>query len=177
MKKNRLFVLGIITMFVAILSLTLVSGTMARYTSTVTGSDSVKVAKWDVTVNTVSGKATEQEFGFNLFDTIVDTVDGAADDDVKTGVIAPGTKGEFTFTVKNSSEVNAEMDITFTYDLKNVPLVIKLQKDEDTAQTLANVTNQAIDMNTTITYKVTWEWAYGEDSASDTQLGIDEPTI
>ena len=68
MKKNRIFILGIVTMFVAILSLTLVSGTLARYTSSGKGSDSVQVAKWDVRIDTESlTSVTPSSHTFELF--------------------------------------------------------------------------------------------------------------
>ena len=40
MKKNKIFTLGLVITFVFVVSLTLVSGTFAKYTSTVTGNDS-----------------------------------------------------------------------------------------------------------------------------------------
>ena len=116
MRKNRLFILGIFTVMVALVSLSLVSGTWAKYTSTVSGKDTARVAKWDVKVNTVKGASTKQTVTFDLFSTtaILDTKDGLAETDVTNNpdddknVIAPGTKGKVTFTLRNDSEVSAE---------------------------------------------------------------------
>ncbi|MDD7314818.1 MAG: hypothetical protein PUH11_03725, partial [Bacilli bacterium] len=114
MKKNKVLLLGIITVFVAIFSLTLVSGTWAKYTSTVSGADNAKVAKWEWKVSDLEVKQgmTSTNFKFDLFNTIKDTA-GADEKDVKENLIAPGTSGEFSFNIANLSEVNAKYYITF----------------------------------------------------------------
>ena len=101
-----------------------VGSTFAKYTSTVEGSSTATVATWkftdanaaDVTSNIVVPNAATGEVVFDLFDVsaIVDTVDGNDDADVADGVIAPGTRGHFSFNVKNESQVNATYAITFT---------------------------------------------------------------
>ena len=73
MKKNKFFMLGIITVFVAILSLTFVSSTFARYTSQVSGTDSARVAiwKWSFTEDvqgTQSSLATIDLFKTQVYD-------------------------------------------------------------------------------------------------------------
>ena len=184
MKKNRLFVLGIITMFVAILSLTLVSGTMARYTSTVTGSDTVTVAKWawtlqdDSNVDLAGGTYT-----FGLFDTIVDTVDGNDDAHVKDDRIAPGTKGQFTIHFNNKSEVTAKVFVSFTSNEAVLPIVYSLD-GTNWVGTIAELNDDAevngveVAMETgTYEQVIYWMWAFDEtsdgwDSQKDTNLGL-----
>ena len=58
MKRNKLFILGICTVMVALVSLSLVSGTWAKYTSTVSGSSAARVAKWDVVYTDNAATAT-----------------------------------------------------------------------------------------------------------------------
>ena len=68
MKKNKLFLLGLFVVFAAVLSLSLVSNTLAKYTTSDSGSDTARVAKWGVTVS-ASGDETA----------VLDTADGATE--------------------------------------------------------------------------------------------------
>lgn len=109
MKKNRLFVLGLVTVFVALVSLTFVSSTWAKYTTTAAGSDTARVAYWGFN-DTTSMDITE------LFSDTYDAVKGKS-----TDVIAPGTQGQatfkFSYTVNNNASVGApEVDYVFTVD-------------------------------------------------------------
>lgn len=191
MRKNRLFILGIFTVMVALVSLSLVSGTWAKYTSTVSGEDTAKVAKWDVKYDSTSGAATETTIDFDLFQTIVDTVDNNTDADVDGILLAPGTKGSFEFTIKNDSEVNANYSINFELSsaLQALPLVweVKIFHSDLGNSTLgsfpADVTMPGasdphnFDMGTEITYTIFWEWPFEavepNTNAVDTQHGID----
>lgn len=86
MKKNKLFILGLVTVFVALVSLTLVSSTWAKYTTTQSGSDSARVAYW--------GFNSTADLALNLFE----ETDGTTVKSAVSGqdVIAPGTKGDCT---------------------------------------------------------------------------------
>lgn len=183
MKKNRLFVLGIITMFVAILSLTLVSGTMARYTSTVTGSDTVTVAKWAWTLkNGTNVDLAGGTYTFGLFDTIKDT-GGVDEEDVKEGLIAPGTEGQFTITFNNKSEVTAKVFVSFTSNEAVLPILYSLN-GTNWVGTIAELNDDAevngveVEMETgTYEQVIYWKWAFDEtsdgwDSQKDTNLGL-----
>ena len=126
MRKNRLFILGIFTVMVALVSLSLVSGTWAKYTSSVSGSDSARVAKWAFTYDApVSGQSTG-DIKFDLFNTIKDSNGTDAETDVAANLIAPGTSGSFVLTFTNASEVTAEYAIAFDVDKKGVPLEFKV---------------------------------------------------
>lgn len=187
MKKNRLFVLGIITMFVAILSLTLVSGTMARYTSTTSGSDTARVAKWSVLVGT-SDAAQTNSFTVDLFKTIVDTKDDSNETDVKPEtagdkIIAPGTKGSFVIDLTNASEVTTSYAIDFTVTKTNNK--IPVQFSINGTDWVNNIDDLDIKMNDAdsptnnvlaalsgnISYTIQWRWAYNGDDTIDTDLG------
>ncbi len=180
MKKNKILVLGLVAAFVAVLSLTLVSGTWAKYTSTVTGSDEARVAKWsfdgvDLTAKTVT---------VNLFDTIKDS-DGNNETDVKSSstdtVIAPGTKGTGTFALKNTGEVTAKAKVTFKVtNANNIP--VKFTKADGTEVTAAADGTYTLDevtlaMGATDATNVTlnWEWPFEaatpNTNEADTTLG------
>lgn len=172
MKKNKIFALGLIVTFVAFISLSLVSSTWAKYTSSVSGTSTATVAKWsfdgvDLSTNTID---------FNLFNTILDTND-EAETDVKAGLIAPGTKGSARFTFKNTGEVNAKaivkLELTNT---SNIPLTFTL--GEETLFADGNSYQKEIPLSmkndTGTTWALNWAWAFGGDDTTDTQLGTAE---
>ena len=181
MKKNKIFTLGLVITFVFVVSLTLVSGTFAKYTSTVTGNDSASVAKWAFQYGTSEGTLSDVDLSstktiaFNLFDTILDTNEDP-ETDVAANKIAPGTKGSFQFVVKNTSEVNATFDLTL-----EVPFEYTIQVNEESASeastTVPSLTTQTIDMNTSVTVTITWEWPFDGNDTADTTLGLAASTV
>ena len=183
MRKNRLFILGIFTVMVALVSLSLVSGTWAKYTSTVSGSDSARVAKWAFTTVDLAHEKVE----FNLFNSIKDSNGTDAETDVAANLIAPGTSGSFSFSVKNESEVNAVYTVAYTSNEAGVPLVFSTDGSSwvGTLEEL-NVTDAAFDMGDTVNITVHWKWAFeggeaaGWQDSNDTSLGTTgtaEPTV
>ncbi len=183
MKKQRFFMLGIITVLVAVLSLTFVSSTFAKYTSTVSGTDTAKVAKWEW--NYKGAKIETNTVSFDLFNTILDTKGGAAETDVDANLLAPGTKGSFEIKLVNKSEVNATYSITFASELQGglgyLPIVFVLKDGEDNElarDTQLSAFNEKIkdvvmNMNsaTDDVYTIEWEWVYEGNNTSDTELG------
>ena len=186
MRKNKFFMLGIITVFVAILSLTFVSSTFARYTSTVSGSDSARVAKWnleynDVHVTNAADNVNTQVVTFDLFNTVKDTKDGNTETDIQdsTGtLVAPGTKGSFSFVLENLSEVNATYAIDYKVtNSNNIPIKFRVQTNggafSEWTSDIADVVATNIAMtNGKATILIEWQWVYGDDSVEDTTLGI-----
>ena len=179
MRKNRLFILGIFTVMVALVSLSLVSGTWAKYTSTVSGSDTAKVAKWAFDGATLAKDGGTGTVTFNLFDTIKDTA-GATEEDVAADRIAPGTSGTVTFELKNTGEVNAKA--TFTISVENTEgIPVKFYKDSAMTQevvlTAGNGTVAAdvvLNMGAAAQdFTLYWQWAFEGDDIADTNLGID----
>ena len=195
MKKNRLFMLGIVTVFVAILSLTLVSSTFAKYTSTVTGEDSAKVAKWAWTyTGTHTGGADEIDLSsaktvdFDIFKVVYDLDNNdlvnksAEETDIERteGIeVAPGTGGFYTFSVTNASEVTAKATFTFAA-LANSTLPIEFSTTnladswtDDLAEINAQIDEQTLAVGATST-EVTlyWRWAFNGDDDIDTNHGI-----
>lgn len=187
MKRNKIFVLGLIAAFVAILSLTLVSGTWAKYTSTVTGSSEARVAKWAFSYDGGTSKADlTQRITFNLFDTLYDTNGSTEGDVVSTNsdkVIAPGTKGSARLSLKNTGEVNATATVTFkvtgSAELLNKLTFNGQALSADGTITLPEV-NLYMNQNAT-NVDFNWEWPFevgttteekNTNNASDTTLGI-----
>lgn len=187
MKKNRTMRVAVLMLALALVTCCFVGSTFAKYTSTAGGSDSVKVAKWEIGVtDTTTPEATSVDITgsnsitFDLFNTIKDT-DDSAETDVKAGLIAPGTQGSFSYEIANLSEVNAKYSLTYAItNESNVPLQFRLSEDDEWTTNLAslNVSDQAIGMeNGEAAVVVYWQWAYGDvadlkDDTDDTDLGI-----
>ena len=202
MRKNKFFMLGIITVFVAILSLTFVSSTFARYTSQVSGTDSARVAKWSFTydgqtsdADVIGNGQADDEYivKFDLFHTVKEYDGTSTEEDLaKTdgSIIAPGTAGSFEFILTNNSEVSAVYYISFeAVNANNIPLQFKLDngtwvndisllnlsennKDTDT-DTKLKYANTTDDEDTT-SHTIYWRWAIGDSNLNnhDTELGI-----
>ena len=113
MKKNKMFILGLLTLFVAVLSLSLVSGTYAKYVTSGSGLDSARVAKWGVQV-TGTGETFAKEYAKddNSFTLAANTVVSTED------VVAPGTSGSMAaFTLAGTPEVAVRVAFTGTLEL------------------------------------------------------------
>ena len=176
MRKNRLFILGIFTVMVALVSLSLVSGTWAKYTSTVSGSDSARVAKWEW--NYKGAKVTTENVSFDLFGTIYEEDTTSTENHVVSGLIAPGTGGSFAISFENESEVTATMNVTFSQtETSDIPVEFSFDKNFATGTVKTNIADlswsEVLSVNSTAVEKtVYWRWAYnvGND-ANDTALG------
>jgi hypothetical protein len=157
------------------------SGTVSKYTSTSTGTASGDIANWEFNVNT-KNIVTEDQFTIALENT-VDTDTGVADNEVAPGKIAPGTKGTFTITLTNSSEVKARYEIDYT--TPNNPALsyrVKVGAGEysESSDTLADITaldNKIMAIQDIVVITVEWTWAYddalnpGVNDVSDTTIG------
>ena len=181
MKKNKMMRLASVLLVLTLLTTSVISGTFAKYTSTVTGSATATVAKWSFEVNDTEIAANPANTViFNLFDT--STNFDEAGNDVATGKIAPGTKGSFNFKVENTSEVSAKYTITFT---TTFPTGItsdrfKFYSDEAMTQeitladgkyTAANAVEIEVGDSEADTVTVYWQWTFGDD-VDDSAIGI-----
>lgn len=185
MKKQRFFMLGIITVLVAVLSLTFVSSTFAKYTSTVSGSDSARVAKWEFEYNNAdvtnaANSSVPQTITFDLFNTIKDSDGTSTETDVATDetLIAPGTSGSFEFVLENLSEVNAKYAIDYTIaNTNSIPVQFRVKTDGGTfsewSSSLTDVVATDIAMESgTTTITVEWQWVFNGNDVTDTTLGL-----
>lgn len=183
MKKNKVLLLGIITVFVAIFSLTLVSGTWAKYTSTVSGTSTATVAKWAWKVGTedvVGGGTTTASFNADLFKAIKEEDTTTGETDVKPGLIAPGTGGQLSFTVENASEVSGKVVLKFeeSENTSNIPLQYSVDGNVwKSAAEFSALTDNTAELKLggtaplTKEFKIYWRWAFTGDDAKDTGLG------
>ena len=163
-----------------ILSTCALSGTFAKYSTTLTSNTSTTtVASWSFNVNDVD--VTKETVTFELFNTVTN-IDGSAETNLRLTdgkMIAPGTTGSFSIKLQNKSEVTAMYDIEFntikTAASENLPIVFS-RDGQNWSSDLPNV-NAGIN---TILYmgsdyveeKFYWKWDYtGENDSVDTALG------
>ena len=188
MKKESIMRLGLATLAITMISTSLLSGTLAKYTGTVTGSDTATVAKfaYDVTDGTtaIEGKTDINIFNYPTTGLVVD------------GKIAPGAGGTFNIVTTNTSEVLVDDTLVFTeentgiipvyytFDGNNYSDVVvdgttAIAGDLAAMSTAISVKNTSLAMtNGTATYTIGWNWATTSDAA-DTAIGTatTAPTI
>ena len=199
MKKQRFFMLGIITVLVAVLSLTFVSSTFAKYTSSKNGNDTARVAKWGVKI-AVDGTAFATTYNDNK------VLSSSTDK-----VVAPGTSKNLTnIQITGTPEVAVEVSFEATLTLAGweigsgeyCPLVFIIdgadykKADNETVAEFAGRVEAVIeaysaqyaantDLSNLSTPTVSWRWDFstGEaNDAKDSELGDlaaedDAPTI
>ncbi len=167
----------------------LISGTMAKYTSTASGSDTARVAKWSIKVNEQEiATNTSQGITFDLFETIGDDWDGGVNDDANVvngvngeNIIAPGTGGVFEVNVENDSEVTAHIDVDLNESkTNNIPIVYSL--DGTNYFTLDQLNNFGVvdgglkdgvelKAGDSHAFDIYWAWAF-DDAAAVNNLGL-----
>ena len=181
MKKNTKKICVMLLLAVVAIASYFVSGTYAKYTRALGGSDTATVAKFSVTAGTLN---KEQNAEIALFDTIKEEDTTSAETHVKENLIAPGTGGKFDITLTNASEVDVDAVITLkeTANTSNVPIKYSL---DGTNWKTADETTKTVGLNyvggtkTSDTITVYWKWVYAGDDSADTKLGEMEtaPTV
>ena len=171
----------------ALLMTCAVCGSVAKYTSSTTGSDSINVAKWEFEVNDKNfATTTAQTLIFNLFDTVNEADTAGTEDHVSNGVIAPGTGGSFSLKIENLSQVDANYTLNFT-ETNNDGIFIQYSLDnstwyDDFSTINADRTDVAIEKEDGAeTVTIYWRWCFegtdtgahaGQTNVKDTALGI-----
>lgn len=186
MEKNKTMKMILITLLIAVIALVLVSGTYAKYTSSASGSDTARVAKWSFIVGG-NDIVAENTFTFDLFKTIKDT-DGKDETDVVSAnadrVIAPGTSGSFDLVLENKSETSAKYSVTYTVtNTESIPVQFSVNGTDwkDNIEEL-NISTSATDTkldanNGTKTITIQWRWAYEntkENATTEEKKATDE---
>ena len=169
MKKNSLMRISSTGLALALVAICAVSGSVAKYTSTASGSDTATVAAWSFTVEDAD-IATSDTFTMDLF------AMQNANVEQTNGLIAPGTEGSVELNFANKSEVNATYDLALSAVTSDNTLPIKYKMDDgewtSDISTLS-ISAEAIAMNDgEANHTLYWMWDYSGDSAIDTQLGI-----
>ena len=186
MEKNKTMRMILITLLIAMIALVLVSGTYAKYTSSASGSDTARVAKWSFIVGG-NDIVAENTFTFDLFKTIKDT-DGKDETDVVSAnadrVIAPGTSGSFDLVLENKSETSAKYSVTYTVtNTESIPVQFSVNGTDwkDNIEELnisASDTKTKLEANDgTATITIQWKWDYEntkENATTEEKKATDE---
>ena len=191
MRKNKMMRAASGILVATLMTTSIISGTFAKYTTSVEGSDKARVASWGI------GQEGDVEFT-NLFTKNYTNVKSATEDDL----IAPGTSGSATFTFGYTApgvttgitapEVAYRFTVstdgsTISDDIKNNPN-IKWKLDEGTAGTWDELIAAIQKLDGTVgaggkeyapgtlptgftaakeTHTVSWEWTYHTDEGAD----------
>ncbi len=126
MKKNVMMRVASALLVAVLLTTCAISGTFAKYTTSATGSDSARVAKWGFeSVGTVAINDL-----FNYTDSGVKNTDGTVD-----GLIAPGTTNtrSFAFTYDTASNSVTKPEVKYTFTVSTA--------DSNCVDTIKNNTN------------------------------------
>ena len=103
MKKNVMMRIASVLLVCVLLSTSVISGTFAKYTTSVTSKDSARVAKWGFNTATIS-----------ISDLFADSYTNVAAGSAEQAIIAPGTEGEVSFKFENTMTAGPEVAYTFT---------------------------------------------------------------
>ena len=189
-KKNNLRSMIIVALLLLLVAVIGFGGyTLSKYVSNKTSGGTAQVAKWGYTVEADATKLFGKNYKFDTTSSVV--TDGKADLTVSSSstanLVAPGTSGFMTFSVKGAAEVLAKVDIEFTVENDIVlnyekggtagtykPVKWTLKKGDTTlvdGKTLADVANELKDKYD-ITYEpnsdgindvytLSWAWDFG----------------
>ena len=184
--------LGIITVLVAVLSLTFVSSTFAKYTTTGSASDSARVAKWGVTISA-------EAFGDDQLEADLATTENEIIAGGEADLLAPGTGIHFA-SIALSGTPEVAVKVTYSAELtltgwtgEYCPLVFVINdqeysmkgfsfttvaefeaKIEELIAAYSNTYEENTDLSTKAADELTVScyWAYeGNDDVKDTALG------
>ncbi len=175
-KRNRsMWAVGLAVLVLAVVTSCLAGFTYAKYTSKIEGSASGSIAKWQWTVNGTEAGASTEKFTMSLGN-ILDTATDNADADVAEGKIAPGTKGSYTFTIANASEVNGQYAIDYTAAEGPIKFYSDAACETELADVVAGDATKLTMSGATNTATITiyWKWNFETENGdeADTALGV-----
>lgn len=191
-KKSKTIIVAAIVLMLCLITTCVVGTTLAKYTTSGSGSDSAQVAKWGVKIEILGDKLFNNEYK-NSSNAV--TVKSTSD------VVAPGTSGSTTFSISGTPEValNVSIDFDMTSDVYLYtyhPLVFTLKQVRNYAGDvdvtlksgtlkeietyLSSWSNKNYNPNTVLdaTFELSWEWKFdgegesvGANDVNDTLLG------
>ncbi|RGY96820.1 hypothetical protein [Clostridium sp. AM58-1XD] len=152
--------LGGLALALTFITTCLMGGTLARYTTEVTGTGSATVAKWSFKANEQTATFTDIDLASTAY-TNIDKAGG--------NKIAPGTDGSFYIEIDGSgSEVAIDYTIAFS-ELSNKPANLKFYSDSGYSTEIADLTAYqdlkgeiaVDDLATPVKKMIYWKWDYG----------------
>lgn len=187
MKRNRMLLAGLFTFALVCVSLTFVGSTYAKYTSEVTGTDTIRAAKYEWTFD---GEDEEDLVGSEL------DLAFASTPDFSDVVIAPDFKFANEFIIKNEGETTLVFTLSQLFDFtatgvasgatnpvllsaqlksgSNEPVTAYAAKDDEIT-TLAEFSTFELAPGASYTLIITFDWPAEptHGNANDTLIGRD----
>lgn len=188
--KNKTFRLVLLLILLVAITMSIISGTLAKYVESVTATDSARVAKFEYELSGID-KTTQT---INLFDTTEDSgiLANLKNDDKK--LIAPGTNGSLEVTLTNKSEVSISAGFTLEEtNENNIPIVygyngkyyssviqknasVTVHNGENAIEIAGNLedlatavgSSETVEQNATKNISLTWAWAFEGDGTTQT---------
>ena len=176
MKTNKMMRIASVLLVAVLLTTCVISGTFAKYTTTSTAEATAKIAKWQIDFTKKDGET--QEFTFDLFATVNDTLNGNDETDVADERIAPGTEGSFKIEFTNNSEVNVQYFMESFTISEGAPADLKFCTTEDGTYVAASafaatINKTTVNMNNKGELTVYWMWDFGEDRVDNAYSALD----
>lgn len=177
-KKGFIGRLAAVAVVLCLITMSLTSGTLAKYASEASGNATATVAAWKVAFKDGSGAEfndSSNKLELNLKDTNQETANLVA-----TDKIAPGTKGSFDLKVDGTG---TEVAFTYTIELDvssctDAPLVFYKDSIADANKVTATdnkitVTGDVMadDTGTVATQTIWWQWDPDKTDVQDTAYG------
>jgi len=168
--------IGVAALALTVVSSCMVGGTLAKYTTTATGTGSAIVAKWAPSFKDAAGGTYTNDTVVKLTDTTV------SENKVAKDRVAPGTDGSFSVQVGgNGTEVGFTYTITIS-EVNNMPKNLKFYKEDGTTELdkegdvyVLTPQDNTIAAGATgdKTITVNWKWPY-ENAAGETANDADD---
>ena len=140
--NNKTFKLALVILLLAFISLSVISGTLAKYVETVSGTDSARVAKFEYSATAGGTTLGLTPVDIDLFNTEDDTeVYDPAGHNINTEkLVAPGTFGHFNVVTTNLSEVEVAVSYNTTEtNAGSVPIVYFVKDSNNTVRYYSNI--------------------------------------
>lgn len=183
MKKNLWFKLGLFCTALVLVATCFITNAWAKYTKTVSATDSARVARFEISVKE-GATEFEQSTSIDIFKTAFANM--VQNDNENKGadgkrLIAPGSNGETTITVSNTSEVSVKFTATGTdTNSSKIPLTFKVSGDTAEYESFQAAVEAAFGTDTVlapgaaaVSKTISWEWKYENNAdGSDTTLGL-----
>ena len=154
-KREKLIYTTFIALLLALLLQSTISDVYARYSSAMSGSGNIELAKWSFKVN-------ESQEGESF------SIDIKTTDETQTK-ISPESTGTLTLTIENASNVPAQYTVELNEKFMNTQIetdTIKIYTD-DTYQTMIDMKNNVLKgkLNESETKVITlyWKWVPNAD--------------
>lgn len=172
MKKYFLGRIGLLAMALCLVTTSLLSVTLAKYASTLTGKGDVAIAKWSFKVGVNDNAPSDSEsWTFSLADT------KEANANVATGKVAPGDKGKI---VVKLDATGSEVAIDYEIELDKTKLtttasVVKFYSDDAYTNEVGSKITGSIalaDVSTVVEQTIYWKWDDTSADTADTTAGI-----